>query len=776
MVIQMRCNQIGCSGVIQDGFCNVCGLEAATGGADTNGRPRDNDIPSASIRTQSIRSGTFRASPFGTATIARGGHKIAPAQTSAPNGGSSGSIGTGTKGTGRLGGSSRRTTSSKRSGSSRRQLGLGLVQVPELPPIEPEKVVMANAEVPPRRRICPKCEEPQNRQKGFCRKCGTPFDFIPSLKQGDVVAGQYEVVGPMAFGGLGWIYLAKDNKLNRWVVLKGLLNAQDEASAAAAAAEKQFLAAVKHPNIVGVYNFVQQGSASYIVMEYVGGMTLKTIRKDRGPLPVPDAISYIHRILGAFAYLHRQTPPLVYCDFKPDNFMVEGDDVKLIDMGGVRQIDDQYGDIYGTVGFSAPEAGQGPTVVSDLYTVARTLAVLIMEFKFQSTYEFSIPPQEEQPILARYESLYRFLLKATRQDPYERFQSADEMADQLAGVLAEIVALETKMPRPHESTLFGGEPIAGQSGKLPACPHLIPSLKIDPLDPAAQTLLINSNGTFEEQIAACKKVVSQFPTSAEARLRLAKLYLDDVTNKASTLRDAVRANQPQAIDLAKKLIDEVEALDPFDWRCAWMRGFSEFLQGNGEKAASFFNLTYSELPGELAPKLALALAAETMKEMEAAIYFYEIVGQTDPNMTSAIFGLARCLAGIDQERAKQVYDRIPSSSVAYNYAQICAARVWLRGAKEAHIVQASKIISALKLDQMEAERMKFEVLQRALGLIESRQSPESDTGLFDKSFRMNALKAGLETTLRNIGHLATNRAEKINYIDLANHVRPTTLL
>jgi hypothetical protein len=126
--------------------------------------------------------------------------------------------------------------------------------------------------------------------------------------------------------------------------------------------------------------------------------------------------------------------------------------------------------------------------------------------------------------------------------------------------------------------------------------------------------------------------------------------------------------------------------------------------------------------------------------------------------------------------AKTTDDRIPSSSAAYNYAQICAARVWLGGAKEAHIVQASKIISALKLDQMEAERMKFEVLQRALGLIVSRQIPESDTGLFDKSFRVNALKAGLETALRNIGHLATNRAEKIHYIDLANQVRPTTLL
>jgi hypothetical protein len=48
--------------------------------------------------------------------------------------------------------------------------------------------------------------------------------------------------------------------------------------------------------------------------------------------------------------------------------------------------------------------------------------------------------------------------------------------------------------------------------------------------------------------------------------------------------------------------------------------------------------------------------------------------------------------------------------------------------------------------------------------------------LFERSFRVNALRAGLEAALRNMGHLATNRAEKINYIDLANQVRPTTLL
>ena len=100
-------------------------------------------------------------------------------------------------------------------------------------------------------------------------------------------------------------------------------------------AERQFLAAVKHPNIVGIYNFVQQGAEGFIVMEYVGGKTLKHIRQERGPLPAAEAIAYIHRILPAFAYLHQLG--LVYCDFKPDNVMLEGDDVKLIDLGGVRR-------------------------------------------------------------------------------------------------------------------------------------------------------------------------------------------------------------------------------------------------------------------------------------------------------------------------------------------------------------------------------------------------------------------------------------------------------
>ena len=310
------------------------------------------------------------------------------------------------------------------------------------------------------KRFCSVCQAPvgrsregaPGRSKGFCPKCRTPFDFDPKLQPGALVGGQYEVVGGLAHGGMGWIYLANDRNVNdRWVVLKGLLNSGDPDAARAAVAEKQYLAEVEHPLIVEIYNFVTAADgASYIVMEYVGGRSLNVLLKDRmkatgrfSPIPVDQAIAYIVEILPAFSYLHLLG--LLYCDFKPANVIQVGDGLKLIDLGGVRRIDDDQSPIYGTVGFQAPEvAKEGTSIASDLYTVARTLAVLIFEFKgYQSPYETTLPSPTDVPVFAQYDSLYRWLLKGTAPQPEDRFQSADEMRDQLLGVLREVATAAT---------------------------------------------------------------------------------------------------------------------------------------------------------------------------------------------------------------------------------------------------------------------------------------------------------------------------------------------
>ena len=409
-------------------------------------------------------------------------------------------IRSGTWGVSRATGTNRVSFRTRRSGRS--QLGAGLVEVPPVPARDPSTAIMVDPVVAEGSRFCASCGEPVGRSRdgrpgrteGFCRKCGHGFSFSPKLVSGDLIGGQYQVVGCLAHGGLGWIYLARDRHVSdRWVVLKGLLDSGDSDAMAAAVAETRFLAEVEHPNIVKIFNFVQHAGAGYIVMEYVGGSSLKDLLKERreanggkpDPLPAAQAIAYILEILPALGYLHRSG--LVYCDFKPDNVIQQDELLKLIDLGGVRRIDDQTSAVYGTVGFQAPEIAElGPSIPSDLYTVGRTLTALILDFKGnQSTYRYTLPPPEEVAVFRDHESLHRFLRKSTARQPDERFQSAEEMSDQLVGVLRQIVAAADGSPRPAPSTAFTSD--FRDSPDHPDW-RALPALRVSGDDPAAAFL------------------------------------------------------------------------------------------------------------------------------------------------------------------------------------------------------------------------------------------------------------------------------------------------
>ncbi|MGI8551429.1 MAG: serine/threonine protein kinase [Dehalococcoidia bacterium] len=110
---------------------------------------------------------------------------------------------------------------------------------PPLPPQEP-LASLVPGEVPERKRYCSNCGAKLTREVGFCPKCGQEYSFKPSLMPGDLVAGKYEIKGTLAFGGLGWIYLALDTVLSRWVVLKGLLNSKDPNMVALPVKEREF--------------------------------------------------------------------------------------------------------------------------------------------------------------------------------------------------------------------------------------------------------------------------------------------------------------------------------------------------------------------------------------------------------------------------------------------------------------------------------------------------------------------------------------------------------
>ena len=729
------CHQKGCSGAIEDGYCNVCGHAEAKAGR--------------------IAANSTSAAPAGTS--ARASSTSSAAVTT----------GTGSSPVSRSSKGSRRTSHSS-SRTSRKALGAGLITLPDLPSTEPERAIMLDAKVPERKRICAGCESALKREAGFCGKCGMRYNFVPALRAGDVVAGQYEVKGPIAFGGLGWIYLGFDKVLSRYVVLKGLLNTQDESAAAAAVAERQFLAAVKHPNIVGIYNFVQSGSEGFIVMEYVGGKTLKQIRQERGPLPPAEAIAYVHRILPSFGYLHRMG--MVYCDFKPENVMMEKDDVKLIDMGGVRRIDDPRGDIYGTSGYSAPEAGEGPTPASDLFTIGRTLAVLLTDIHgFANDRLYTLPSAQEDAVFAGQESLYRFLLKATAPNADDRFEDAEEMAEQLLGVLREVVAVETGTPRPSQSVFFGNDQLAFDAGDemrpiQPDYRHLpLPSL--DAADPGAQAVS-NANALADpnKRIAALRLACQQVPKSREARLRL-----------AAALSETSQSDEADA--LLKALGDE----DPWDWRVLWAQGRMKLAQGQPAEARKHFDQVYFDLPGEVAPKLALGLAAELAGDLTVAIKMYQLVSRTDSNFVSAVFGLARChRTGGDRKSAVAALETIPQSSALYPHSRIEAARVLIGSDSAAlgtaELAAASALAESLSLDGWSKFALNSQILSAAIELVNSHAVKEDRAiQVLGNPLQEYRLRVALENSLRSMARIVTGD-ERIRLVDQANQARPRTLV
>jgi serine/threonine-protein kinase PknG len=699
--------------------------------------------------------------------------------------------------------------------------------------------VLADPRVPENKRFCSSCDQPVGRGKdgrpglteGFCRNCGTRFSFSPKLEPAEFVAGQYEVLGCLAHGGLGWIYLARDRHVSdRWVVLKGLLNAGDADAMAAAVAERQFLAEVEHPNIVRIYNFVEHADqrtgelAGYIVMEYVGGKSLKQILLDArapgGSVPVAHALAYMIEVLPALGYLHDRG--LVYCDFKPDNVIQTEEQLKLIDLGGVRRIDSDEA-VYGTVGYQAPEIEtDGPSPSSDLYTVGRALAVLTFEFKgYQGGFKYTLP--DGVPLLQQQESFARLLRRATHSDPERRFDSAEEMAEQLTGVLREVLAVADGVPRPAFSRVFSALPAGASDPSQAPVPPVppgprgprgprgpsvppggghhsndgplggilpvpsgaevvagLPLRQVDSADPAAGYLATLAGLSSAQRVVALTLAVAgdqtippQVTQSAETELALVATRIDTGDYHA-----------------VASLLADLASDDPSDWRIAWYSGLRNLAVGRADIASGAFSAVFDELPGELAPKLALGFAAEATGDLAAARHYFGLVWAVDRSYTSAAFGLARvCLAAGDRPGAIAALAAVPATSSYHAAAQIAAVRILVhvdgrRAAGQSvsgqdevtgdDLRQADQRLGQLPLDDVRRQQLTVEILRAALSWCSSGPPPDHGSILgYEPNER--ALRFGLERSYRALARLAPDRARRVEFVDMANAIRPRTL-
>ena len=842
---QQQCRRPGCPGSYEDMgggelYCDTCGLapEAGAGGGaggDSGGDSGKGEREGRESNSSSVR-GSSRASSRTSARSSQSRRSVSGRLSRSLSG----------KSTGRS--VSVRSSGSTSSSSGRGRLGAGLVQVPEVPKPDPRAMVLENPEVPERKRFCSRSDcgapvgrsrgEKTGRTEGFCTKCGHPYSFVPKLRESDVVHGQYEVAGCLAHGGLGWVYLAVDRAVSdRWVVLKGLLDTGDQDAMAAAISERRFLAEIEHANIVRIYNFVEHldqrtGSLDgYIVMEYVGGKSLKEIANDRrtpagkrDPLPVEQACAYGIEALEALGHLHSRN--LLYCDFKVDNAIQTEDQLKLIDMGAVRRMDDEESAIYGTVGYQAPEVAEvGPSIASDLYTVARTLAVLTFDFQgYTNVFVDSLPDPGHIDVFRQYESFYRLLVRATDPDPARRFASAQEMAEQLTGVLREVVAVQTGKPRPALSTLFGPETkvtdtelfarldgavsrlgvrrlpvknsrkqsaaIAGAPAKAilggavqpPGATGTVALVK--PVQGGAAALALPVPRVDSADLNA--GFLAGLMTPAPAEL-LAALSAAPAVSLELRLRELRARLEMGEHALAARALDELEAQHPDDWRVVWYRGVTALATGDHELAALSFDAVYDAFPGEPAPKLALGLCAEVLGQLDNAGEYYRLVWSTDPSYVSSAFGLARVQLAMGERRgAVQTLESVPEASIHYTAARVAAVRARLRRrvAEEAaadrfldDLTAAAGQVEALDeygLDAVRREQLSTEVLGCALDWVLSGSQGTPSAKLLGSELDERGLRFGLERSYRTLARLARGGEERIDLVEQANRYRPRT--
>ena len=538
------------------------------------------------------------------------------------------------------------------------------------------------------------------------------------------------------------------------MVLKGLVHSGDAEAQAIAMAERQFLAEVVHPQIVQIFNFVEHTDrhgdpVGYIVMEYIGGQSLKRSSKKGGKkgekLPVAEAIAYLLEILPALSYLH--SIGLVYNDLKPENIMLTEEQLKLIDLGAVSRVN-SFGYLYGTPGYQAPEIVRtGPTVATDIYTVGRTLAALTLNLRTRNgRYVDGLP--EDDPVLATYDSFGRLLRRAIDPDPRRRFTSAEEMSAQLMGVLREVVAQDTGVPRPGLSTLFSPSRstfgvdllvahtdvyLDGQvhSEKLTGR-EIVTALSVplvDPADVAAPvlqaTVLSQPVQTLDSLRAARHGTLDaegvDLSESVELPLMEVRALLD--------LGDVAKAT--------RKLDDLAERVG-WRWRLVWYRAVAELLTGDYDSAIKHFTEVLDTFPGELAPKLALAATAELAGDSDEH-KFYQTVWRTNDGVISAAFGLARAQSAEgDRTGAVRTLDEVPPTSRHFTTARLTSAVTLLSGRSTSEITEeqirdAARRVEALPPTEPRVLQIRALVLGGAMDWLGDTTRPAPTTSSVSRS-------------------------------------------
>jgi Protein kinase domain len=260
------------------------------------------------------------------------------------------------------------------------------------------------------------------------------------------------ILDELGSGGMGRVYLAMDDRLNRKVAIKVLAERYwpDKRLADRFMREAQAMAGLSHPNIARIYSLGAPDEPPHFVMEYIHGVALT---KAARVLRLPQRMELFRKVVLAVEFLHQQA--LVHRDLKPANVLVGSDlEPKVLDFGLARHLetDEQQltrpGELLGTPDYFSPEQAQAEGSLdarSDVFSLGVILYELLtgqLPFHGETLGAQIVSLREADPVLPRRVEatvpgdLQNICLKALEKNPQDRYASAREMADDLQRFLA----------------------------------------------------------------------------------------------------------------------------------------------------------------------------------------------------------------------------------------------------------------------------------------------------------------------------------------------------
>jgi len=245
-----------------------------------------------------------------------------------------------------------------------------------------------------------------------------------------ILIQKYEIVKQLGKGTEGRVWLARDRHLDRLVAVKESIGEEEPVYQEAALLRK-----LEHPALPLIYDFFVEQGKTYLVMEYVEGITLRKILQAKGKIPVTQAVQWALELCEVFSYLHGGGRELVYRDLKPENIMIKSDGgLKLIDLGGVLcsaygRMRDQK--IAGTPAYCPPEQWRerGSDKTWDVYALGAVLHEMVTGMMPEQSAGIRLPIRIYDRSLPR--ELERIIETCTHENREKRFQSMEQLKEAL---------------------------------------------------------------------------------------------------------------------------------------------------------------------------------------------------------------------------------------------------------------------------------------------------------------------------------------------------------